>query len=65
VPYFIRERGGTGDPARDDRPLLYGFAFTHEAVRDWEARFAPLMANQLRMKRRGQVVTPGMSMKPT
>jgi transposase-like protein len=34
--------------------LERGFAFTPEAVRDWEARFAPLMANQLRIKRRGQ-----------
>jgi len=32
-----------------------GFEFTHEAVRDWEARFDPLMADQLRAKRRGQV----------
>jgi putative transposase len=34
--------------------LERGFAFTHEAVRDWEARFAPLIADQLRAKRRGQ-----------
>src|SRR6266567_2558590 len=34
--------------------LERGFVFTHEAVRDWEARFAPLMAEQLRAKRRGQ-----------
>ncbi len=34
--------------------LERGFEFTHEAVRDWEARFAPLMADQLRAKRRGQ-----------
>ena len=34
--------------------LERGFAFTHEAVRDWETRFAPLMADQLRIKRRGQ-----------
>jgi transposase-like protein len=34
--------------------LERGFAFTHEAVRDWEARFAPLLADQLRVKRRGQ-----------
>jgi len=27
--------------------LERGFEFTHEAVRDWEARFAPLMADQL------------------
>jgi transposase-like protein len=31
-----------------------GFAFTHEAVRDWEARFAPLLAARLRAMRRGQ-----------
>jgi putative transposase len=34
--------------------LERGFAFTHEAVRDWEERFAPLIAEQLRIKRRGQ-----------
>ncbi|GHO97507.1 IS6 family transposase [Reticulibacter mediterranei] len=34
--------------------LQRGWVFTHEAVRDWEARFAPLMADQLRSKRRGQ-----------
>lgn len=28
--------------------------FTHETVRDWEARFAPLVADQLRRKRRRQ-----------
>ena len=31
--------------------LARGFVFTHEAVRDWEARFAPLLADQLRIKR--------------
>ena len=34
--------------------LERGFEFTHEAVRDWEARFAPLLTEQLRAKRRGQ-----------
>jgi transposase-like protein len=34
--------------------LERGFAFTHEAVREWEARFAPLIAEQLRGKRKGQ-----------
>jgi putative transposase len=34
--------------------LARGFTFTHEAIRDWEARFAPLIADQLRTKRRGQ-----------
>jgi transposase-like protein len=35
--------------------LERGFEFTHEAVRDWETRFAPLIADQLRAKRKGQV----------
>ena len=34
-----------------------GIVFTHEAVRDWETRFAPLIADQLRRKRRGQAGT--------
>ena len=33
--------------------LERGFEFTHEAVRDWERRFAPLIARQLRRRRRG------------
>ena len=33
--------------------LVRGFVFSHEAVRDWEARFAPLLADRLRAKRRG------------
>jgi transposase-like protein len=28
--------------------LLRGFEFTHETVRDWEARFAAIFAHQLR-----------------
>ncbi len=31
--------------------LLRGFEFTHETVRDWEERFAPVFAQQLRAKR--------------
>src|SRR5216684_604864 len=34
--------------------LERSFEFTYEAVRDWEERFAPLIADQLRIKRRGQ-----------
>ncbi|GHP00328.1 hypothetical protein KSF_103750 [Reticulibacter mediterranei] len=34
--------------------LTRGFVFTHETVRDWKARFAPLVTDQLRAKRRGQ-----------
>jgi transposase-like protein len=34
--------------------LERGWTFTHEAVRDWEARFAPLLTDQLRRRRCGQ-----------
>ena len=34
--------------------LERGFVFTHEAVREWEARFAPLLTDKLRAKRTGQ-----------
>lgn len=34
--------------------LVRGVAFTHEAVRDWEARFAPLITAQLHSRRKGQ-----------
>jgi transposase-like protein len=37
--------------------LERGWVSTHETVRDWEARFAPLIAEQLRVKRRGQAGT--------
>ena len=30
---------------------------THETVRDWEERFAPIFAQQLRAKRKGRVST--------
>ena len=32
--------------------LTRGFTFTHETVRDWEERFAPLLSERLRAKRR-------------
>ena len=34
--------------------LLRGFAVTHETVREWEARFASILADRLREKRRGR-----------
>ncbi len=34
--------------------LVRGFEFTHETVRDWEARFAPLVTEQLRIRRKGK-----------
>jgi putative transposase len=33
--------------------LERGFTFSHAAVREWEARFAPLLAERLRAKRQG------------
>ena len=35
--------------------LLRGFEFTHEVVREWEERFAPLLAEHIRRKRKGKV----------
>ena len=35
--------------------LLRGFEFTHEAVRDWEECFAPLLAEHIRRKRKRKV----------
>lgn len=34
--------------------LARGFEFTHGAVRDWETRFAPLITEQLRARRKGK-----------
>ncbi len=34
--------------------LTRGFTFTHETVRDWEERFAPLLTARLKAKRRGK-----------
>jgi transposase-like protein len=34
--------------------LLRGIVFSHEAVRDWEAKLAPALAGELRQRRRGK-----------
>jgi transposase-like protein len=34
--------------------LVRGIVFSHESVREWEARFAPLLTARLRSRRRGQ-----------
>jgi putative transposase len=34
--------------------LLRGLAFSHEAIRDWEARLAPLLTDALRKRRKGK-----------
>ncbi len=33
--------------------LERGFEFIHEAVREWEARFVPVVADKLRAQRKG------------
>src|SRR5438309_8507082 len=42
---------------RDLMPLflIRGYELSHETVRDWEARFAPLLADQVRRRRQGRV----------
>jgi transposase-like protein len=37
--------------------LMRGYEFTHETVREWEERFAPLLAEHLRRKRKGKKVS--------
>src|ERR687895_1992417 len=37
--------------------LERGFQFTHEAVREWEERFVPLITEKLRSRRRSQAGT--------
>ena len=34
--------------------LVRGLVFSHEAVRDWEAKLAPVLAGELRRRRRGR-----------
>ena len=34
--------------------LLRGIVFSHEAVRDWEAKLAPVLAGELRRRRRSK-----------
>ena len=35
--------------------LLRGLVFSHEAVRDWEAKLAPMLTDALRQRRRGKI----------
>jgi putative transposase len=39
--------------------LLRGIVFSYEAVREWEAKLAPLLADKLRHRRRGRGGTRG------
>ena len=55
VPWRLRYKLRLRDLA--EMFLARGFVFSHEAVRDWEARFAPLLTARLRAKRRGTAGT--------
>src|SRR4028118_1877663 len=57
--------GGAGAPPRSARPRLSlpalcemflqrGIVVSHEAVRDWEAKLAPVLAGELRRRRHGK-----------
>src|ERR671928_1203672 len=35
--------------------LIRGFVFSYEAVRDWEAKLTPALADDLRRRRKGKV----------
>ena len=52
---------------RDVAELLLerGYAVTHETIRDWEFRFAPLLANRLRPSDAVARASPGTSTRPT
>jgi putative transposase len=43
--------------------LISGIVFSHEAVRDWEAKLTPALAEKLRQRRRGNAVLPRLTPK--
>jgi putative transposase len=45
--------------------LIRGIVFSHEAVRDWEAKLTPALAEGLRRGRRGRIGRVGMSTRLT
>ena len=51
VLWRLRYKLGFRDVA--EMLLQRGYAVTHETIRDWQFRFAPLLADRLRAKRRG------------
>src|SRR3712207_65545 len=52
VPWRLRYKLSLRDLA--EMFLTRGLTFTHEAVREWEERFAPLLTEHLRAQRQGQ-----------
>ena len=51
VRWRLRDKRGVRDVA--ERLLQRGFEGSHEPIRAWEGRFAPLLADRRRAKRRG------------
>ena len=45
--------------------LIRGIVFSHEAVRDWETKLTPALADSLRRRRRGKGAEAGMWTRPT
>ena len=62
VLWRLRYKPGFRDVA--ELLLQRGFEVTHETIRAWEVRFAPLLADQLRAKRRGRPAAPGTWTRP-
>ena len=55
-------------PSLRDLPEMFairGIVFSHEAVREWEAKLTPALAEDLRRRRRGKRAAAGMLMRPT
>ncbi|WP_286192305.1 IS6 family transposase [Roseomonas genomospecies 6] len=53
VPWRLRLKLSLRDLA--EILLLRGLVFSHEAVRDWEAKLAPLLTEALRQRRKGKI----------
>ncbi len=64
VFWHLRYKLGFRDVA--ELLLQRGFEVSHETIRLWEFRFAPLVSENLRAKRRGtELVIPGIWTRPT
>ena len=53
VPFRLQDKLNLRDLA--ETFLTRGFVFTYDAVREWEAKLTPALAENLRRKRRGRV----------
>jgi putative transposase len=53
VPWRLRYRLSLRDPA--EMFFQRGIVVSHEAVREWEAKLAPVLTRELRQRRRGKI----------